>query len=207
MSFFCLLWIPFFYLFWISLSPEDAPRPYEFWALFLGSLTALASFFLGPLIEPGGFGFSRWLSAFIDTVGLPVLFALLIGFLLSRIPLLSGGVSLVNFALLWLIPVALMRTITWGIRKDPLHLVLVPLLWTALATGIPVLLRLLPGRRGIKFFPLLAALVFLPLTAATSYWAFFSQKFYPGLFFLIITLSPLAIKTVALFITKRRSPL
>jgi hypothetical protein len=98
-----------------------------------------------------------------------------------------------------------MRTISWGIRKDPLHLVLVPLLWTALATGIPLLLRLLPDRKGIIFFPLLTALILLPITAATSYWAFFSQKFYLGLFFLIISLIPMGIKTVKLFVTNRRS--
>jgi hypothetical protein len=204
MSLFCLLWIPLFYLFWISLSPEDVPRPHEFFALFLGGLTALASFFLGPLIDPGGFGFSRWLSAYIDIVCLPVLFAVLIGFLLSLSPLLSGGGSFVNFALLWLIPVAVMRTVSWGIRKDPLHLVLVPLLWTALATGIPLLLRLLPGRRGIPFFLILTGLILLTGTAATSYWAFFSQRFYPGLAFLIISLIPLGIKTVNL-VTNRRS--
>ncbi|MDR0690258.1 MAG: hypothetical protein LBG08_08370 [Spirochaetaceae bacterium] len=204
MSFFCLLWIPLFYYFWISLSPEDTPRLYDFWALFLGSLTALASFFLSSLIEPGGFGFSRWLSAFIDIVCLPAIAPIFIGFLLSLTPLIPAGGSSANFALLWLIPVAVMRTITWGVRKDPLHLVLVPLLWTALVTGISLLLRLLRNRRRWVVFPALIGLILLPLAAATSYWAFFSQKFYLGLLFLILSLIPMGIRVTLVFLRNRR---
>ncbi|MDR2758432.1 MAG: hypothetical protein LBB78_03535 [Spirochaetaceae bacterium] len=203
MSLFCLLWIPLFYLFWASLSPENAPRPYDFWALFLGSLTALGSFFLGPLIDPGGFGFSRWLSAYIDIVCLPVIFPIIIGSLLSLTPLFPGGGSSANFSLLWLIPVAVMRTITWGVRKDPLHLVLVPLLWSALAVGIFMLLKLLWSRKGKFIFPIIIGLLLLPVTAAASYWAFFSQKFYLSLFFLIISLIPMGIRITGFFLPNR----
>jgi hypothetical protein len=202
MSLFCLLLIPLFYLFWISLSPEESPRIYDFWALFLGSLTALVSFFLGPLIDPGGFGFSRWLSAFIDMVCLPVIFPVMIGFLLSLTPLSPGCGNSANFALLWLIPVAVMRTITWGVRKDPLHLVLVPLLWSALTAGIFFFLTLLRKRKGM--FPLLLGLLLLPGIAAASYWAFFSQKFYLGLLFLILSLIPMGIRISVSFLSNRR---
>ncbi|MDR0589762.1 MAG: hypothetical protein LBG25_04390 [Spirochaetaceae bacterium] len=204
MSLFCLLWIPLFYLFWISLSPEDVPRLYDFWALFLGSLTALASFFLGALIDPGGFGFFRWLSACIDIVCLPVIFPIIVGFLLSLTPLYPGGGRSANFALLWLIPVAIMRTITWGVRKDPLHLVLVPLLWSALAVGIFFLFNLLRNRRGMYGFLLILGLVLLPAAAASSYWAFFSQKFYLGLLFLILSLVPMGIRIIRFFLSNRR---
>jgi hypothetical protein len=203
MSLFCLLWIPLFYLFWISLSPEESPRIYDFWALFLGSLTALVSFFLGPLIDPGGFGFSRWLSAFIDMVCLPVIFPIMIGFLLSLTPLSPGCGNSANFTLLWLIPVAVMRTITWGVRKDPLHLVLVPLLWSALTAGIFFFLTLLRNRKGM--FPLLLlSLLLLPGIAAASYWAFFSQKFYLGVLFLILSLIPMGIRISVSFLSNRR---
>jgi hypothetical protein len=205
MSLFCLLWIPLFYLFWVSLSPEDTPRFYEGWALFLGSVTALVSFFIGPLIAPGGFGFSRWLSAFIDMVALPVIFPMIVGLLLSLTPLYPGGGSLANFALLWLIPAAVMRTITWGIRRDPLHLVLVPLLWSALAVGIVFFQRLLRNRRGALVFPFLIGLCLLPAAAATSYWAFFSQKFYRGLLFLILSLIPMGISLSLFFLRDRRT--
>ncbi|MDR2068968.1 MAG: hypothetical protein LBP71_03765 [Spirochaetaceae bacterium] len=204
MSLFCLLWIPLFYLFWISLSPEDTPRLYDCWALFLGSLTALVTFFLGPLITPGGFGFSRWLSAYIDIVCFPVIFPIIIGFLLSLTPLSPGRGSSANFTLLWLIPVAVMRTITWGVRKDPLHLVLVPLLWSALAAGIFFFLTLLWNRRGKVVVPLIIGLLLLPATAAASYWAFFSQKFYLGLLFVILSLIPMGIKITCFFLSPPR---
>ncbi|MFP3088750.1 hypothetical protein LQZ21_00305 [Treponema sp. TIM-1] len=204
MSLFCLLWIPLFYLFWISLSPEDAPRLYDFWALFLGSLTALASFFLGPLIDPGGFGFSRWLSAYIDIVCFPVIFPIIIGFLLSLTPLSPGCGNSAKFVLLWLIPGAVMRTITWGVRKDPLHLVLVPLLWSALAAGIFFFLTFLRNRGKVFVFSLIIGFLLLPAAVAASYWAFFSQKLYLGLLFLIIALIPLGIRVSSFFSSNRR---
>jgi hypothetical protein len=193
MSFFCLLWIPLFYLFWISLFSEDAPGLYQFLALFLGSLTALATFFLGSLIKPGGFGFSRWLSAYIDIVSLPVIIPLLTGYLASLLPFIPKGGSSANFALLWLIPTAVMRTAVWGVRKDPLHLVLVPLLWSVLAVGIPAFFGLFRWLRGKPVVPGIIGFFLLSLTAATSYWAFFSQRLYLGLLFLILSLVPVSL--------------
>jgi hypothetical protein len=193
MSFFCLLWIPLFYLFWISLSSEDTPSLYQFLALFLGSLSALITFFLGSLINPGEFGFSRWLSAYIEIVSLPGIIPLFTGFLVSLLPGFPKGGGSANFALLWLIPVAVMRTAVWGVRKDPLHLVLVPLLWSVLAVGIPALFGLFRWLRGKPVIPVITGFFLLSLAAAASYWAFFSQRFYLGLLFLLISLVPVSI--------------
>jgi hypothetical protein len=201
MSFFCLLWIPLFYLFWVSLFPEDTPGLYEVAALFLGSLTALVSFFFGPLIKAEGFGFSRWLNAYIDIVSLPVIIPILIGLALSLLPFFPKGGSPANFALLWLIPVAVMRTTTWGVRKDPLNLVLVPLLWSVLATGLPLLFQFFRDSRGGLVFSVIIGLVLVPLAAAASYWAFFSQIFYLGFVFLLISLIPLGMRIIRFFIS------
>lgn len=141
MSFFCLLWIPFFYLLRQSISGGNHSG--GVWALLLGSITAILQFLLGYLVSPGGFGVSRWLFGFIDIVSLPVLIPLVLYTLLWLIRGRLGEVDLVTLSLLWLIPVAGLRAIGWGSSGDPILLISVPMLWTALAVGIPFFIKLI----------------------------------------------------------------
>jgi len=124
MSLFCLLWVPLFCLFRRSISGEETPG--GVWALLLGSITAIFQFSLGYLVYPGGFGFSRWLYGFVDIVSLPALVPLLVYALFCLFRVFSGSADFANFALLWLIPVAALRAISWSPYGDPLLLVMVP---------------------------------------------------------------------------------
>jgi hypothetical protein len=191
MSLFCLLWVPLFYLFRCSISPGGGSG--GIWALLLGSLAALIQFFLGALVEPGGFGFSRWLSGCVDIVVVPVLLPLLVYLVLTGFRLLPGKADFTGFSLLWLIPGGVLRAVSWSVQRDPILLVLVPLLWTALAAGLPFCAGLIFRCRQRFLAPLLAlATLALPPLAATVYWAFFYQKPVLGYFLLLLTAVPLA---------------
>jgi hypothetical protein len=190
MSLFCFLWTPLFYLFWSSLSSEDSSAGGVL-ALLLGSIVALIQFFLGSFIDAGGFGFSRWVSACIDIVSLPAALPFILGGILIALRLFSGPDDLTNFALLWLIPGAAIRSVSWSAVKDPSLLVLVPVLWTAIAVGIPFLLRVAQDGFGYIVILPIIGIAALPFLAATSYWAFFSQKLFLGIGFLCITLIPM----------------
>ena len=189
---FCLLWVPLFYLFRTSLSGGNTSG--SVWALLLGSITALLQFLLGNLVSPGGFGFSRWLFGFVDIVCLPVIIPLLVYALLIFTRGVSGNVDFANFAMLWLIPVAAVRTIGWSQLRDPILLVIIPLLWTALAIGIPFFINLILNNfRWYTNIFYIFCIVFLPFSAAFVYWAFFSQHVILGLLMLLLTQIPLGI--------------
>jgi hypothetical protein len=191
MSLFCLLWTPLFYLFRRSISPGREAGSGGVWALLLGSLAALLHFFLGTLINPGGFGFSRWLSGCVDLVVLPALLPLLVYFMLISFRVVSGKADFTNFALLWLIPGGALRAVSWSAQRDPILLILAPLLWTSLAAGLPCCVGRIfrPGRR-IPVFLFIFASLTLPPLAATVYWAFFYQKLVLGYLLLLAALIP-----------------
>jgi hypothetical protein len=152
------------------------------WALLLGSATAFLQFFLGYFINPGGFGFSRLLFGFVDIVSLPVLIPLFIYTLLVLVRGISDSFDFANFTLLWLIPIAAIRAISWSSTSDPVLLVAVPVLWTALGTGIPFFIHLMMERpRWYIFIVSIPCIIVLPAIAALSYWALFSQEFLLGI--------------------------
>jgi len=184
MSLFCLLWVPLFYL--LRRSIIGAGSSGGVWALLLGSITAIIQFFLGNLVSPGGFGFSRWLFGFIDIVSLPVLIPFVLYFLIFAVRGFSGHADFANFALLWMIPVAALRAISWGSRSDPILLITVPLLWTAAAVGISFFIKLIADDfRLWKTAVFVLCILAIPAAAAGAYWAFFSQQTLLG--FLLLT--------------------
>jgi hypothetical protein len=193
MSLFCLLWMPLFYLFWRSIAPGDAASSGGVWALLLGSVVALTQFLLGSFIHAGGFGFSRWAGICVDIVSLPAVLPLLVCALFSFLRIFSSSADFANFALLWLIPGAAIRTINWSAQNDPALLVLVPLLWTAIAVGIPFFIHIILDSFSFIIIPLFLCIAALPFIAATAYWAFFSQKFLLGSLLTLITLIPMGI--------------
>ena len=199
MSLFCLLWIPLFYLFWRTITGNNAFAG-GVWALLLGSIVALIQFFLGYLLDPGGFAFSRWASAWIDIVTMPALTPLLVYLLLIALKIISGNVDFTNFALLWLIPGAAIRAISWSSQSDPILLVLVPVLWAAIAVGVPFFITLFQsGHLAIAISSFLGILI-VPFSATCSYWAFFSQKTLWGFLFLLASIAPMLVSLLLSFI-------
>ena len=204
MSFFCFLFVPLLYLFRRSIVSENGSG--SVWALLFGSIIAIFQFSLGNIVIPGGFGFSRWLYGFVDIVSLPVLIPLFVYFILSLFKGFDESSGFANFTLLWLIPVAALRSISWSSYNDPILLVLAPLLWTGLAVGISFFISLI-----FRFFhwyvviPSVLYILAMPLAAATCYWAFFSQDMTKGLLFFFAVFLPMLISIVLDYVFASRN--
>ncbi|MDR0722320.1 MAG: hypothetical protein LBF75_05940 [Treponema sp.] len=160
-------------------------------ALLLGSILGFVLFFLGPLMEPGGFDRTRWISGFVDMVSVPVLLPLLLYGVLCCFGTSGTWVNAASFALLWLIPDLAIHTVSWSVQNQPFLLILVPLLRTALAVGIPFLGGLLMTRKPGLILAAILGITGLPLAGTTSYWAFFCQSPLLGYVCFGITVIPL----------------
>jgi hypothetical protein len=181
MNLFCLLWMPLFYCFWVSLVPAKTGGPGNVWALLLGSVFALIRFMTGPWVSSGDFGLSRWFSALVDTAGLPALLPLLFFVFFTVFKIIPSSDDPAGFALLWLIPGGIFRSVSRSGRHDPVFLVLVPLLWTAIAVGVPFFFRIiLDGNKRFLAFLIVPVILAFFLAAVTCYWAFFCQRFLWG---------------------------
>ena len=193
MALFCFLWVPLFYLFWRCITTGSNTG--WVWALIAGFISALLQFLLGPLVDPVGFGFSRWASGFVDIVALPVLVPLLLYLLLFVLKVVPAVDGFANFALIWLIPTAGARSLTWGaLQHDSIVLVLVPILWTAIAVGIPFFINLFQSGRPPAILALFCmAILAVPIAATTAYWAFFSQRTVMGVIFFLVAAAPMTI--------------
>jgi hypothetical protein len=194
--------MPLFYLFWRTVTENSSAG--GVWALLAGSGVALIQFFLGSMVDPGGYGISRWISGIIDIVTLPALAPLLVYLLLISFKIVSGNINFANFALLWLIPGAAIRAVSWSSQSDPILLVLVPVLWTAIAVGIPFFITLiLEYGRFFVAVPAILGILVVPFAASCSYWAFYTQKTYWGFLFLLPATAPMIISMVLSFIRAR----
>ena len=195
MSLFCFFWVPLFYLFWRSVASGGSSG--WAWALLMGSMVGIVKFFNVQLVDPGGFGFSRWASGFVDIIVLPALAPLLVYLLFFFLKIVTDAANFASFALIWLIPVAAVRAVAWSAQGDPVLLILVPILWTAIAVGIPFFITLImtfsrPGLIALFSFAILC----IPVSAATSYWAFFSHRAPLGFLFLFIATAPMIVSVV-----------
>jgi uncharacterized membrane protein len=219
MSVFCLLWIPVFYLFWSSFGHARMDVSSAL-AIILGTAAAFVQFFTGDFIETGGIGFSSWLNVFVDITSAPVLLPLLVYalFLLLRIGKDLGGFG--GFALIWLIPEGIMRTVQWGVEKNPAKLVLTPLLWTATAVCVSFYITLLRGtvkelkklekieknkimkKRALIVLSFFGILTISPLSAS-AYWAYYAQ--YRLLFPILLTLALAQFIAAVVFLWRRSS--
>jgi hypothetical protein len=162
----------------------------------LGSLFALFQFFLGALVGPGGFGFSRWLSGCIDLITLPALLPILVYLVMVGFRVISGTADFTSFALLWIIPMGALRAVSWTPLGDPILLVLAPLLWTAIAVGIPFLGAIFVEGFWLVRIPVALGILVLPFLSATAYWAFFCQKLNLGFPLLVLVLTPLLVSCI-----------
>ena len=195
MYIFSVLWVPLFYMFRRSISGEGGAG--GVWALLFGSVTAIFQFFLGDLVDGGSFGLSRWMSGFVDIVGLPVLIPLLVytAFIIFR--LFSGNYDFANFMLLWLIPVAVLKALSWNSFSSPLLLLMVPLLWTALAVGISLFINCIISN--FRWYVVIFAglgIIALPVAAVTSYWAVFSHQNLLGYSLFSLSLIPMLVSVL-----------
>jgi hypothetical protein len=204
MSLFCLLWLPLVYLLWRAVSPAGSDSG-GVWALLLGSIVALVQFFLGSLISPGGFGFSRWLAIFVEIISVPAVLPFIVCVLFRLLRVFSGLTDLTQFALLWLIPGAAIRAISWSALKTPSLLVLAPVLWSAIAVGIPGLLRIILNGRPRIIIPMALVILALPFLAATAHWAFFSQRQILGILMLTLSCLPMLVSLVISYYTAYKS--
>jgi hypothetical protein len=181
-----MLWAPLVLLLWLSLAGEGGAE--AVWALLMGTAAVLLQGAMGNLVEPGGFGFFRWFYALVDIVALPSALPFLAAFLLTLCR--RSTLNLRVFVLVWLIPQGLFRALSWS---GPLFLVLAPLLWTALALGIPFFIELAEDALGLRALPWILAAAILPFAASVSFWAFFGHRVLPGASALAAVLTPAVI--------------
>jgi hypothetical protein len=202
MYIFCVFWVPLFFLFRRSITGEGGTG--GILALVLGSITAICHIFLGDIVEGGGFKFSRWLNAFVDIVALPVIIPLFVYLIFCLFKSFSGNYDFANFILLWLIPFAGIKALGWSSLRSPLLLVLVPVLWTALAVGLSLFINCI--LRNFRWYVVILCVIgiaVLPCTAAASYWAFFSQQTTLGYILFSVSMIPLLVSLIVDFIRAR----
>jgi hypothetical protein len=201
MIIFCLLWIPLFYFFRRSFTTGGYGG--HAWALLLGCAVVALQFFFSPLVAPGEFGLSRWLSSFVDITGVPVLVPLVVYWLLVALRRFSTNVDYAGFALLWLIPLAAFHTIN-NSQSSPIMLMVVPLLWTAQSVGIPFFIScMVRYLRWYIMIPSILGIIILPVIAATSWWAFFSHQTLMGFLLFSVSLVPAVVSIVLDFLNQR----
>ena len=198
MVLFCALWTLMFYMFWLTLRPENSDSA-PFLALLTGGVYAIARFFVPDLVDTYGFGLSRFASAFTGHTTLPALFPLIVALLVSRIHPERGVTDFTGFILLAMTPASLVCSVSQGARHDVLRLVLTPLLWTTLAAGFYPFIQLFRGGffhkaaaiLGMAAFSLLPPLVWL---------YFFRHNYIEGAALLLAALAP----TLALCVYRYR---
>jgi hypothetical protein len=196
MVFFCLLWLPLFYLFWTAIISENHIGAGGIAAILLGSIVAVVQFFFGAFVEPDGFGLDRWISGFVDIVSLPALLPLVVYLVCIPFGFSRDSGNMASFALLWLIPDLTIKTISWSALNDPLLLVAAPILRTAIVVGISFFVGLI-RRKGLAGFIIgIPCILALPPFAASAYWAFFAQETMLGVAILTLTVMPLVLSVL-----------
>jgi len=196
MFLFSFLWIPFFLLFWRAISPDGGGNAGAVSACIIGFAIGIFQFFADSLIFPGDFGLFRWLHGFIDLIIFPILIPLGLCLVFFLLNVFSGELNITNFLLISLIPLSILRTLNYGNLLDPLRLMVIPLIWTSLAVGIPLFIRLIQNEFGTLVILGIFSCIALPFLAATAYWALFCQKLFLGLLFLIPTMAPMFVSVL-----------
>jgi len=190
MSLFCLLCIPLLY-FLRGRSPGEGV---SIWALPLGAVVVVIQYFCGPLVTPGGFGLSRWFSGFVDITGLPALLPLMVCGALVMLRTFPPSVDYTGFALLWLVPLAAIRSVNGNSPPTPIPLIIVPLLWIAQAVGISFFIGcILKKPRWYIIIPCILGIAVLPVAATTSWWMFFSHQNFLGVLLFLLSVIPAVI--------------
>jgi hypothetical protein len=123
-------------------------------------------------------------------VGLPAALPFIVCLVCSVFKIIPEDADYTNLAFLWLIPVAALRALGWSALHDPLLLLGVPLLWTAIVTGMGFFLQIVQNGWGMPAASAACGAAALPFAAATAYWAFFSQYTAAGFILLALTLAP-----------------
>ncbi len=189
MILFCLFWLPSIYFLRRSLTEDRTTGGNLALIVTLGLAAAGIRLYFGDLVPNRGFGLIAWLHVLLDVIGLPLLLPLGVHAALSLRRRPPAGKP--EFMLQWLMPAAVLGALRWSAAGDPLALVLAPLLWSAGAFGVPLLIALAKDEIGFKYYAaLFAALFFVPLLT-TVYWAFFTQRGLLGLLLALPALAPL----------------
>ena len=154
----------------------------------------VVQYFSGPLVTPGGFGFSRWMSGFVDITGLPALIPLMVCGALVMLRAFPSSVDYAGFTLLWLIPLAAIRSISENSPPTLIPLIVVPLLWGAQAVGISFFIGCVVKKpRWYIIIPSILGIAVLPAAATTSWWMFFSHQNFLGILLLLVSLIPMVV--------------
>ena len=151
----------------------------------------LVRYYIYPVLVPTGFGLSRWMSGFVDIIGLPALIPIIVCLLFVAFKKLSATVDYAGFALLWLAPMAVVQAFSENASPSPIPLMLVPLLWAAQVIGISFFINCIVHKpRWYIIIPSAMGIGAVPIAAVTSWWAFFGQMNFMGTGLLLVILVP-----------------
>jgi hypothetical protein len=197
---FCLFWLPAMSFFW---NARRAPFGGFFaerfaetlCALTVGAAAGIGRFLFVSFWTADGFGLSRFISACLDYITLPVFLPIAACFIFARARKAAGRSTekpdWTSFTLISLIPPLLICAIRWGTEKNPANLVLIPLLWSAIAVNLTPLLLFIEKKPSLPRHIIGAAGIFVAaFLGAAVWWAFFASFTVLGAVLLALELVP-----------------
>ncbi|MDR2480739.1 MAG: hypothetical protein LBD07_00395 [Spirochaetaceae bacterium] len=178
-------------------------------ALAVGTIEGVIRFFFMNFWKADGFGLSRYISACLDYVMLPIIAPLVVCFLFVKIMRLlfkqSQTPDWTGFVLISMIPLILVCSIRWGTEKNPLNLVLIPLLWSAEAFNLHFPRAFAKQKSAVSHTLLsIAGIAANGFLGAAIWWAFFASKTIMAFILLFIELCP-AVLTVLFLVRTCKS--
>jgi hypothetical protein len=200
MLIFLIFWIPVCFILWRKVVPQNCDKLcfYEnICAVLTGIAIGIIRFFQLNFVTAYGFELSRYVSSFIDYVGLPVILPLVVCTVFLRVKKLEHTPDWTGFLLISLIPVVLISAIRWGTEPNSLLLVMVPLIWTIEAAGLYSMVKCIKN----KYLHTIICIIIIPFLASAVWWLFFSQKNLLAVALLIVLMIPAAL-TVFMLKTK-----
>lgn len=195
MSLFCFFFIPALYLWRRSLHSEKKapfPEPGVISGFCLGLAAAFVRSSVGEVFVQRGFGFSSFAAQLIDGAPFDALlpiasYSLIRRFGASRRPFDQSEAAV--FALSWLTPLCAFRAVFWSSVPDPVLLMVVPVLFAALALSLPYWIGKIIDDYGTAQAAAIAVSFSLPFAAAATTWAFNSQRLFLGALFFCLSVA------------------
>jgi hypothetical protein len=166
--------------------------------LGIGGVIAATRFFYAIFWQPEGLGWSRFISACVDYMFFPLTIPIISCFIFACIKRLFFKERIepdwTGWILLMLIPVMLVCAGRWGIEKNPANLVLIPLLWSAVAFNCSYFTSIFVKKNAALNMALfLLSALAAALFAALVWWAFFVSQTIIGFALLAIEIIPAAL--------------
>ena len=210
MSLFCFFFMPALYLWRRAVSSEKKPpfpEPGLISGFCLGLAVAFARLSVGEVFVQRGFGLAAFAAQLIDGAPFDSMLPLAVYFLLRRFGSrrrFEEGEAVI-FSLAWLTPLCAFRAIFWSSVPDPVRLMVVPVLYAALAVSLPYWIGKIIEEYGFAQAAAVSVVVLLPFAAAAATWALYTQRLLIGAVFFTVSASASIPALLYVYGSRRRS--